>query len=140
MPAGRIIKARATRPGQVLFLIGSTTGRDGVHGAVMASYEFGEDSEDKRPNVQIGDPFFGKKLIEAVLEAVEKGIVVGMQDLGAAGLGGSVTELAGKSGLGARIDLAKVPLREDLTPYEILLSESQERMLRSSSPRARKGC
>jgi len=134
MPAGRIIKARATRPGQVLFLIGSTTGRDGVHGAVMASYEFGEDSEDKRPNVQIGDPFFGKKLIEAVLEAVEKGIVVGMQDLGAAGLGGSVTELAGKSGLGARIDLAKVPLREDLTPYEILLSESQERMLIVAEP------
>ncbi len=129
MPAGRIIRARATKPGQVLFLIGSATGRDGVHGAVMASFEFEEDSEDKRPNVQIGDPFFGKKLIEAVLEAVEKGIVVGMQDLGAAGLGGSVTELAGKSGMGAEIDLSKVPLREELSPYEILLSESQERML-----------
>ena len=129
MPAGRIIRARATKPGQVLFLMGSATGRDGVHGAVMASFEFEEDSEDKRPNVQIGDPFFGKKLIEAVLEAVEKRIVVGMQDLGAAGLGGSVTELAGKSGLGAEIDLSKVPLREELSPYEILLSESQERMI-----------
>ncbi len=129
MPAGRIIRARATKPGQVLFLMGSTTGRDGVHGAVMASFEFGEDSEDKRPSVQIGDPFFGKKLIEAVLEAVERGVVVGMQDLGAAGLGGSVTELAGKSGLGAEIDLSLVPLRQDLTPYEILLSESQERMI-----------
>jgi phosphoribosylformylglycinamidine synthase len=130
MPAGRIIRAQATRPGQVLFLIGSSTGRDGIHGAVMASGEFGEDAEEKRPSVQVGDPYFGKKLVEAVLEAVEKGLVVGMQDLGAAGLAGSASEIAGKSGFGVDLFLEKVPLREEgMTPYEILLSESQERMM-----------
>ena len=135
MPAGRIIRARATRPGQVLFLVGSATGRDGIHGAVMASGEFGEDTEEKRPNVQVGDPYFGKKLVEAVLEAVEKGLVVGMQDLGAAGLAGSAVEIAGKSGMGVDLFLDRVPLREEwMTPYEILLSESQERMLIVAEP------
>ncbi len=130
MPAGRIFRARATEEGQLLFLIGSSTGRDGVHGAVMASGEFAEDVEEKRPNVQVGDPYFGKKLVEAVLEAVERGLVVGMQDLGAAGLAGSASEIAAKSGLGVELYLERVPLREEgMTPYEILLSESQERML-----------
>ena len=130
LPAGRMYRARATREGQILFLIGSSTGRDGIHGAVMASGEFGEDVEEKRPNVQVGDPYFGKKLIEALLEAVEKDLVVGMQDLGAAGLAGSSSEIASKSGMGVELYLEKVPLREEeMTPYEILLSESQERML-----------
>ena len=130
LPAGRIYRSKATKEGQLLFLIGSTTGRDGIHGAVMASSEFGEDTEGKRSNVQVGDPYFGKKLIEAVLEAVEKGIPVGMQDLGAGGLAGASSELAGKSGFGVEVFLDRVPLREEgMTPYEILLSESQERML-----------
>ncbi|MDQ7082836.1 MAG: phosphoribosylformylglycinamidine synthase subunit PurL [Aquificota bacterium] len=135
MPAGRMIRARATKPGQVLFLIGSATGRDGIHGAVMASGEFGEDAEEKRPNVQVGDPYFGKKLVEAVLEAVERGLVVGMQDLGAAGLAGSAVEIAGKSEMGVDLFLDRVPLREEgMTPYEILLSESQERMVIVTEP------
>ncbi len=130
MPAGRIYKARATRADQILILIGSATGRDGIQGAVMASEELGDNAEEKKPTVQIGDPFFGKKLIEAVLEVVEKNLVIGIQDLGAAGLAGAVSEIASKSKLGAEIYLEKVPLREkDMTPYEILLSESQERML-----------
>ncbi len=130
LPAGRMYRARATKEGQLLFLIGSTTGRDGIHGAVMASAEFGEDAEEKRPNVQVGDPYFGKKLLEAVLEAVEKGIPVGIQDLGAAGLAGASSELASKSGMGVEVYLERVPLREEgMMPYEILLSESQERML-----------
>ncbi len=130
MPAGRMYRARATREGQILFLIGSTTGRDGIHGAVMASGEFGEDTEEKRPNVQVGDPFFGKKLIEALQEVVERDLVVGMQDLGAAGLAGSASEIGSKSELGVELNLENVPLREEgMDPYEILLSESQERML-----------
>jgi len=130
LPAGRMLRARATRPDQLLFLIGSATGRDGIQGAVMASGEFGEDAENRRPSVQVGDPYFGKKLIEAVLEAVERGIPVGMQDLGAAGLAGSASEIAAKSKLGVDLYLDRVPLREEgMTPYEILLSESQERML-----------
>ncbi len=130
MPAGRMYRARATKADQLLFLIGSSTGRDGIHGAVMASGEFGEDTEEKRSNVQVGDPYFGKKLLEAVLEAVEKNLVVGMQDLGAAGLAGSSSEIAAKSGMGVELYLDKVPLREEgMDPYEILLSESQERML-----------
>ena len=130
LPAGRMYRARATQEGQLLFLIGSSTGRDGIHGAVMASGEFGEDVEEKRPNVQVGDPYFGKKLVEAVLEAVEKDLIVGMQDLGAAGLAGSASEIGAKSKLGVELYLENVPLREEgMTPYEILLSESQERML-----------
>ncbi|NPB06244.1 MAG: phosphoribosylformylglycinamidine synthase subunit PurL [Aquificae bacterium] len=130
LPAGRMMRARGTAEGQVLFLIGSATGRDGVHGAVMASGEFGEDAQEKRPSVQIGDPYFGKKLLEAVLEIVERNLAVGLQDLGAAGLAGAASELAHKSGMGVELFLERVPLREEgMTPYEILLSESQERML-----------
>ncbi|AAC07653.1 phosphoribosylformylglycinamidine synthase subunit PurL [Aquifex aeolicus] len=130
IPAGRMYRARATREGQLLFLIGSSTGRDGIFGAVMASGEFSEDVEEKRPNVQIGDPYFGKKLVEAIMEIVEKDLIVGMQDLGAAGLAGSASEIAAKSEKGVELYLENVPLREkDMNPYEILLSESQERML-----------
>ena len=130
MPAGKMYRARATKEGQLLFLIGSSTGRDGIHGAVMASGEFEENVEEKRPNVQIGDPYFGKKLIEAIMEIVDKDLIVGMQDLGAAGLAGSSSEIAAKSGKGVELYLENVPLREEgMTPYEILLSESQERML-----------
>jgi len=129
LPAGRLIRSRG-EPGNVLFLIGSATGRDGVHGAVMASGEFDEKAKEKLPNVQVGDPYFGKKLIEAVLSAVEEGLVIGLQDLGAAGLSGASSELASKSGCGVELYLEKVPLREEgMTPFEILLSESQERML-----------
>jgi len=130
LPAGKMLRARATKEGQKLILIGSATGRDGIHGAVMASGEFGEDTQSKRPNVQIGDPYFGKKLIEAVLEIIDKNLVVGLQDLGAAGLAGSASELASKSRMGVVLHLDKVPVREEgMNPYEILLSESQERML-----------
>jgi phosphoribosylformylglycinamidine synthase II len=130
IPAGRMFRARATKPGQLLFLIGSSTGRDGIHGAVMASGEFSEDTESKRPNVQVGDPYFEKKLIEALMRIIEEGLVVGIQDLGAAGLAGASSELANKSKMGVVLHLEKVPLREEgMNPYEILLSESQERML-----------
>jgi phosphoribosylformylglycinamidine synthase II len=130
IPAGRMFRARATKPGQLLFLMGSSTGRDGIHGAVMASGEFSEDTESKRPNVQVGDPYFEKKLIEALMRIIEEGLVVGIQDLGAAGLAGASSELANKSKMGVVLYLEKVPLREEgMNPYEILLSESQERML-----------
>jgi phosphoribosylformylglycinamidine synthase II len=130
IPAGRMFRARATKPGQLLFLMGSSTGRDGIHGAVMASGEFSEDAESKRPNVQVGDPYFEKKLIEALMRIIEEGLVVGIQDLGAAGLAGASSELANKSKMGVVLHLEKVPLREEgMNPYEILLSESQERML-----------
>jgi phosphoribosylformylglycinamidine synthase len=132
IPAGKMKRARATKVGQVLFLIGSQTGRDGIKGAVMASEEFGEDTEEKRPNVQIGDPYFGKKLIEAIWEILTENpeAIVGMQDLGAGGLAGASSELASKSKMGVEVYLDKVPLREEgMSPYEILLSESQERML-----------
>ncbi|MCS6957767.1 MAG: phosphoribosylformylglycinamidine synthase subunit PurL [Aquificaceae bacterium] len=129
LPAGRMLRARG-KPGDLLFLLGSSTGRDGIHGAVMASGEFSEDAEKKLPNVQIGDPYFGKKLIEAVLQAIEEGLLTGLQDLGAAGLSGSASELASKSGCGVELWLHKVALREEgMKPFEILLSESQERML-----------
>ncbi|MDW8433724.1 MAG: phosphoribosylformylglycinamidine synthase subunit PurL [Aquificaceae bacterium] len=129
LPAGRMLRARG-KPGDLLFLLGSATGRDGIHGAVMASGEFGEGYETKLPSVQVGDPYFGKKLIEAVLQAVEEGLLVGLQDLGAAGLSGSASELASKSNCGVELWLERVPLREEgMKPFEILLSESQERML-----------
>ncbi|MCS7261866.1 MAG: phosphoribosylformylglycinamidine synthase subunit PurL [Aquificaceae bacterium] len=129
LPAGRMLRARG-KPGNLLFLLGSATGRDGIHGAVMASAEFGEDRQEKLPNVQVGDPYFGKKLIEAVLQAVEEGLVEGLQDLGAAGLAGSASEVASKSGCGVELWLHRVALREQgMEPFEILLSESQERML-----------
>jgi phosphoribosylformylglycinamidine synthase II len=115
---------------------GSATGRDGIHGAsLLASAEFDAASESKRPTVQVGDPFAEKLLIEACLEALKTGAVVALQDMGAAGLTSSSSEMAGRAGFGVELDLDRVPLREpDLTPYEILLSESQERMLLVAYP------
>ncbi len=130
LPARRLYRARAQEVGQVLVLVGSSTGRDGVHGAVMASGEFAEDRESKRSNVQVGDPYFGKKLIEAIMEMIERDLLSGMQDLGAAGLSGAVAEVASKSNMGVELYLERVPLREEgMQAYEVLLSESQERML-----------
>jgi phosphoribosylformylglycinamidine synthase II len=111
--------------------VGAKTGRDGIHGAsLLASAEFSEESQQKRPNVQVGDPFMEKLLLEACLEAMQTGAVVAIQDMGAAGLTSSSSEMASRGGLGIEIDLARVPQRETgMTPYEIMLSESQERML-----------
>ncbi|MCX7760465.1 MAG: phosphoribosylformylglycinamidine synthase subunit PurL [Hydrogenothermaceae bacterium] len=128
----KMYRARATEIGQKMIMVGSSTGRDGIHGATMASAEFSSETESKRPNVQIGDPFFGKRLIECTLEVMEKGLIEGCQDFGAAGLAGSTSEFGAKSSMGVRVYLENVPLREEnMTPYEILLSESQERMLYS---------
>jgi len=125
-----IAYARAEGPGNPVLLVGSRTGRDGIHGATFASVELGPDSEARRPNVQIGDPFTEKCLIEATLEALKTGWIVGIQDMGAAGITCSTCETAAKAGTGMKIDVRKVPLRDDsMTPYEIMLSESQERML-----------
>ncbi|HEX2086301.1 MAG TPA: AIR synthase-related protein, partial [Solirubrobacteraceae bacterium] len=112
-------------------LFGASTGRDGIGGAsVLASAELGEADEDKRPTVQVGDPFEEKKLLECSLELLERGLLVSLQDLGAAGLTSSASEMASKGGVGVEIDVARVPLREpDLEPFEIMVSESQERML-----------
>jgi phosphoribosylformylglycinamidine synthase len=122
-------KARGT--GNPVIYVGAKTGRDGIHGAsLLASAEFTEESQQKRPNVQVGDPFVEKLLLEACLEAMQTGAVVAIQDMGAAGLTCSTTEMASRGGTGIEIDLAKVPQREtEMTPYEIMLSESQERML-----------
>lgn len=128
----KMFRARATAIGQKMVMVGSATGRDGIHGATMASAEFSSETESKRPNVQIGDPFFGKRLIECTLEVMEKGLIEGCQDFGAAGLAGSTSEFGAKSNMGVKVYLENVPLREEnMTPYEILLSESQERMLYS---------
>ena len=122
-------KARGT--GNPVIYVGAKTGRDGIHGAsLLASAEFTEESQQKRPNVQVGDPFREKLLLEACLEAMQTGAIVAIQDMGAAGLTCSTTEMASRGGTGIEIDLAKVPQRESgMTPYEIMLSESQERML-----------
>ncbi|MGA1846556.1 phosphoribosylformylglycinamidine synthase subunit PurL [Deferribacter abyssi] len=126
----RIFKAKAEGIGNPVIYVGAKTGRDGIHGATMASEEFGEDSEKKRPNVQIGDPFKEKLLLEACLELMKNDFIVGIQDMGAAGLTSSSFEMASKSGSGIELYLDKVPCREEgMTPYEIMLSESQERML-----------
>ncbi len=130
VPRNRIFKARAAGVGNPVIYVGSKTGRDGIHGATMASEEFGEDSEEKKPNVQVGDPFTEKLLMEACLEAFQHDWILGIQDMGAAGLTCSTSEMASKGGVGIEIDLDKVPQREeDMTAYEIMLSESQERML-----------
>lgn len=122
-------------PGELVVYVGAQTGKDGVHGAAMASESFDENSEAKKPNVQIGDPFFEKLLIESCLEVIKKGLVQAIQDMGAAGLTSSSFEMSGKSGLGFDIDLDKVPLRDPtMGPEEILLSESQERMLLVCKP------
>jgi phosphoribosylformylglycinamidine synthase subunit PurL len=115
--------------------IGAKTGRDGIHGATMASDSFDDASEKKRPNVQVGDPFLEKLLLEACLEFLEQDLLVGIQDMGAAGLTSSSCEMASRAGTGIDLDVAKVPRREaHMTPYEILLSESQERMLLVAQP------
>jgi phosphoribosylformylglycinamidine synthase len=123
--------ARAKGAGNPVIYVGAKTGRDGIHGAsLLASAEFTEESQQKRPNVQVGDPFMEKLLLEACLEAMKTGAVVAIQDMGAAGLTCSTCEMASRGGVGIEIDLAKVPQRETgMTPYEIMLSESQERML-----------
>ncbi|HXW17117.1 MAG TPA: phosphoribosylformylglycinamidine synthase subunit PurL [Candidatus Acidoferrales bacterium] len=123
--------ARARGAGNPVIYVGSKTGRDGIHGAsLLASAEFSEESQQKRPNVQVGDPFMEKLLLEACLEAMRTGAVVAIQDMGAAGLTSSSSEMASRGGLGIEIELSRVPQRESgMTPYEIMLSESQERML-----------
>jgi phosphoribosylformylglycinamidine synthase subunit PurL len=127
---GEMMSAKARGVGNPVLYVGSATGRDGIHGASMASAEFDKESEAKRPAVQVGDPFTEKLLIEACLEAGKTGAIVAIQDMGAAGLTSSSSEMPSHGGLGIELDLDKVPLREEnLTPYEILLSESQERML-----------
>ena len=126
----KIASAAATGVGNPVIYVGSATGKDGIHGATFASQELDETSESKRPNVQMGDPFLEKLLIEATLEALATGAIVGIQDMGAAGLTCSTCEMAAKGGTGMEIEVRKVPLREaDMTSYEIMLSESQERML-----------
>ncbi len=129
--ADRIFLGRAEGVGNPVVYVGSKTGRDGIHGATMASEEFAADeAKQKRPTVQVGDPFTEKLLMEACLELFQTDAVVGIQDMGAAGLTSSSFEMAGRAGSGVEIDLSKVPVRETgMTPYEIMLSESQERML-----------
>ncbi len=125
-----IFFGRATGVGNPVIYVGAKTGRDGVHGATMASAEFTEEAKQKRPNVQVGDPFMEKLLLEACLEAMRTGAIVGIQDMGAAGLTCSTCEMGSRAGTGVEIDLMYVPQRETgMTPYEIMLSESQERML-----------
>jgi len=126
-----IFLAKAKGIGNPVIYVGAKTGRDGIHGAsLLASAEFTEESQQKRPNVQVGDPFTEKLLLEACIEAMQTGAVVAIQDMGAAGLTCSTMEMASRGGTGIEIDLAKVPQRESgMTPYEIMLSESQERML-----------
>ncbi len=121
--------------GNILVVVGARTGRDGIHGASFASEELTEQSEARRPQVQVGDPFTEKLLLEASLELIGSGLIVAIQDMGAAGLTSSSAEMAARGGVGVEIDLARVPTREPhMTPYEILLSESQERMLVVAEP------
>jgi phosphoribosylformylglycinamidine synthase len=129
LPADRIATAGASGPGNLVVLFGATTGRDGIGGAsVLASQELGEDDADKRPTVQVGDPFTGKKLIEVSVELVEGGLVESLQDCGAAGLASSLSEMARETGIDLRLD--RVPLREEgMEPWEVMISESQERMV-----------
>ena len=125
-----IVSATAKGEGNAVMIVGSATGRDGIHGATFASEELTEESEYRRPSVQVGDPFTEKLLLEASLELAKKGFLVGVQDMGAAGISCSTSEMSARGKSGMIIDLSKVPLREPgMTPYEIMLSESQERML-----------
>ena len=126
----RIFLGTTGGPGNKVFYVGAGTGRDGIHGATMASASFDEDSDEKRPTVQVGDPFQEKLLLEACLELMGMDVLVGIQDMGAAGMTSSSVEMAGRAGMGLLLALDQVPMRETgMTPYEILLSESQERML-----------
>src|SRR6185436_16285397 len=125
-----LIKGEAQGIGNTLMAVGARTGRDGIHGATFASEELSQETEASRPQVQVGDPFTEKLLLEASLELIGSGHITGIQDMGAAGLTSSASEMAGRSGNGVEIDVGLVPVRESgMTPYEILLSESQERML-----------
>src|SRR6201993_2279134 len=131
----KIFYAKATGVGMPIVYLGSKTGRDGIHGATMASAEFGANAEEKRPTVQVGDPFSEKLLLEACLEIMAKGCVIAIQDMGAAGLTCSAVEMGAKGDLGVTLDLDKVPCRETgMTAYEMMLSESQERMLMVLKP------
>jgi phosphoribosylformylglycinamidine synthase len=135
--ADRIFYSAAAGPGNLVIYVGAKTGRDGIHGATMASAEFGADAAEKRPTVQVGDPFTEKLLIEACLELMQGDAIVAIQDMGAAGLTSSAVEMAGKGedGLGIELDLDRVPVRETaMSAYEIMLSESQERMLMILAP------
>ena len=133
--ADKIFYSAAPAPGLPVVYFGSKTGRDGIHGATMASAEFTEDAEEKRPTVQVGDPFAEKLLIEATLELMASGAVAAIQDMGAAGLTSSSVEMAGKGGVGIELDLDAVPQREaNMSAYEMMLSESQERMLAILKP------
>src|SRR5205814_3243233 len=130
-PHERLTRSAAAGPGNVLVLLGALTGRDGIGGAsVLASAELGEGDAAKRPSVQIGDPFAEKKLLECCLELLDRGLLASLQDLGAAGLTSSASEMASKGGVGLDVDISRVPLREPgMEPFEIMISESQERML-----------
>ena len=131
----RIFYSAASGVGNPIVYVGSKTGRDGIHGATMASADFSEDSEEKRPTVQVGDPFTEKLLIEACLELMASDAIVAIQDMGAAGLTSSSVEMASKGGVGIELDMNAVPCREEgMTPYEMMLSESQERMLMVLKP------
>jgi phosphoribosylformylglycinamidine synthase II len=134
LPVERLTRAKATRPGALVVLYGATTGRDGIGGAsVLASAELGEDDPDKRPTVQVGDPFTGKRLIEVSVELVEQGLVLSLQDCGAAGLASSLSEMAADYGIDVHLD--QVPQREqEMEPWEVMISESQERMVAIVSP------
>src|SRR5579875_1834168 len=134
-PADRVFRSVATGIGNPVVYVGSKTGRDGIHGATMASAEFGEDAEKKLPAVQIGDPFTERLLIEACLELMATDAIIAIQDMGAAGLTSSSVAMAGKGGVGIELDLDAVPQREaHMTAYEMMLSESQERMLAILKP------
>ena len=125
-----LIRGTASGPGNPILAVGARTGRDGIHGATFASEELSEETESSRPQVQVGDPFTEKLLLEASLELIKSGHIVGIQDMGAAGLASASSEMAARAGTGVDIDVARMPVREpEMTPYEILLSESQERML-----------
>lgn len=131
----QLAKGAAAGVGNTVMVVGTRTGRDGIHGATFASEELGEQSEDRRPAVQVGDPFMEKLLLEACLELIQQGLIVGMQDLGAAGLTSASCEMASRAGTGIELDVALVPRRETgMTPYEVMLSESQERMLLVPKP------
>ncbi len=133
--ADKIFYSAAAGVGNPVVYVGSKTGRDGIHGATMASADFSEDSEEKRPTVQVGDPFTEKLLIEACLELMGSDAIVAIQDMGAAGLTSSSVEMASKGGVGIRLEMNRVPCREEgMTPYEMMLSESQERMLMVLKP------
>ena len=136
MPADRRLSGSAEQPGDLAVLMGAKTGRDGIGGAsVLASASFEDGDAAKRPNVQVGDPFQEKLLIEACLELVERGLLRGLQDLGAAGISCAVAEVAARAGMGMEVDLDAVPLREpSMEAWEVLVSESQERMLALVDP------